>query len=168
LTCACNSASELVFVWKNEFSQCHPPSLCGPVCVCFYVCHIVCIVFILLVCIYMYTQAYQAHSSMQTSKCKAKMSYAAPTECRKRERENVETVMWIVSRPNGSRYEGFVIFILLHRFLQLLKMPFNIVFGLDLKSLVQILRCSASTIGVCLSYINTGALIRAASLMTRI
>ena len=82
----------------------------------------------------------------------------------------VETVVWIVSRPNGSRYEGLlvVIFILLHRFLQLLNATFNIVLGLDLKSLVQLLRCSASTIVVCLLYINTGALIRAASLMTRI
>ena len=34
----------------------------------------------------------------------------------------VETVVWTVSRPNGSRYEGLlvIIFTLQHRFFQLL------------------------------------------------
>ena len=51
----------------------------------------------------------------------------------------VETVVWIVSRPNGSRYEGLlvVIFMLLHRLFQLLNTTFNIVLELDSKSLVQ-------------------------------
>jgi len=53
--------------------------------------------------------------------------------------EIVDTVVWIVSRPNGSRYDGLllVIFILLHRFFQLLtrNTTFNIVLGLDSKSL---------------------------------